>query len=38
MVIRKEFEEMIENLELYIDDLDVKGMGELVKFFILKLI
>lgn len=38
MATRKELEEMIENLEPHIDDPDVKGMGESVKFFILKLI
>lgn len=38
MATRKELEEMIENLEPHIDDPDVKGMEESIKFFILKLI
>lgn len=37
MATRKELEEMIENLEPHIDDPDVKGMEDSVKFFIVKL-
>lgn len=36
MATRKELEEMIENLEPHIDDPDVKGMEESIKFFTLK--
>lgn len=38
MATRKELEEMIENLEPHIDDPDVKGMEESIRFFALKLI
>lgn len=38
MATRKELEEMIENLEPHIDDPDVRGMEDSIKFFILKLV